>query len=92
MTKQNISSCTDLFIVFVLADIIINNNNITTIISKIFIISDSRINYQFDICLIFCNLHLIIKGYFFVAYEINLELLIGFPVFSNIYSNWYSFD
>ena len=50
MTKQNISSCTDLFIVFVLADIIIKNNNITTIISKIFIISDSRINYQFDIC------------------------------------------
>ena len=50
MAKTNISSNTDLFIVFVLADRIINNNNITTIISTISIITDSRINYKFAIC------------------------------------------
>jgi hypothetical protein len=65
MAKTNISSNTDLFIVFVLADRIINNNNITTIISTISIITDSRINYKFAICQIFCNLHLIINRYLF---------------------------
>ena len=53
MANTNISSNTDLFIVFVLADMIINNNNIATMINTISIISDSRIYYQFAICRIF---------------------------------------
>ena len=65
MANTNISSNTNLFIVFVLADMIINNNNVATMISTISIISDSRINYQFAICRIFFNLHLIISGYLF---------------------------
>ena len=65
MAKTNISSNTDLVIVFVLAEIKINNNNMATTINTISIINDSRLNYQFEICRIFCNLHLIINRYVF---------------------------